>query len=69
MNEKLTLKRGGWLLGASLVLMGVLSFLGSTREEAKASVVPAASVHAAPSGEIVPGGARAEADVLDLQLD
>jgi hypothetical protein len=69
MNEKLTVKRGGWLLGAALVVMGALSFLGSTREEAKASVVPATSTHAAPANGIQPGSARAEADTLDMQLD
>ena len=63
-------EKSGWLLVAgSLVLVGVLSVLGTTREEAKAAVGPATSSHAAATNVVEPGTARAELDVLDMQLD
>jgi hypothetical protein len=68
MNAKKSMKRSGWLVGAGLVLVGAMTFLGSTREEAKASVVPAPSTHAAPTNGVDPGAARADADMLNMQL-
>ncbi|HEY4230491.1 MAG TPA: hypothetical protein VGO79_09985 [Thermoanaerobaculia bacterium] len=66
-------KRSGWLLVAgSLVLVGVLSVLGTAREQAKAVAVPAGSArsaHAAATNVVEPGTARAEFDVLEMQLD
>ena len=63
-------KKSGWLLVAgSLVLVGVLSVLGTAREQAKAAPAPATSAHAAATNVLEPGTARAELDVLDMQLD
>jgi len=62
-------KKSGWLLMAgSLVLLGVLSVFGTAREQAKAAV-PATSAHAAATNGVEPGTARAELDVLEMQLD
>jgi hypothetical protein len=62
-------KKSGWLLVAgALVLVGVLSVFGTAREQAKAAV-PVTSAHAAATNVVEPGTARAEIDVLELQLD
>ena len=65
-----TVKRSGWVsMAGSLVLVGVLSVFGTARSEAQAAVVPATSAHAAPTSVVQPGPARAEFDVLEMQLD
>ena len=70
MSERERGKRSGWLVMAgSLVLVGVLSVFGTARQEAKASVGPATSSRAAATNVVEPGAARAEVDVLDMQLD
>jgi hypothetical protein len=56
-------------MAGSLVLVGVLSVFGTARSEAQAAVVPATSAHAAPTSVVQPGPARAEFDVLEMQLD
>jgi len=66
-------KRSGWLLMAgSLVLVGVLSVFGTAREQAKAAAGPVASARSAQpaaTNVVEPGPARAEFDVLEMQLD
>ncbi|HEY2796747.1 MAG TPA: hypothetical protein VGK26_02555 [Thermoanaerobaculia bacterium] len=70
MNERGQIKRSGWfLMAGSLLLVGVLSVLGTPRGEAKAEVGSVTSTHAAATNVVEPGPARAEFDVLEMQLD
>ena len=63
-------ERSGWFsMAGFLVLVGVLSVFGTAREEAKAAVGLLASAHAAAASVVEPGPARAEFDVLEMQLD
>jgi hypothetical protein len=62
-------RSGSLLMAGSLVLVGVLSVFGAARQEAKAAVGPATSSHAAATNVVEPGTARAEVDVLEMQLD
>ncbi len=62
-------RSGSLLMAGSLVLVGVLSVFGTARQEAKAAVGAATSSHAAATNVVEPGTARAEVDVLEMQLD
>jgi hypothetical protein len=70
MNGKTMKRLSGWMLAAgSLVLVGVLSLSGAPRQDSQLSMKSETRSTAAAASEITPGPARAEVDVLDLQLD
>jgi hypothetical protein len=57
------------LIGVCLLLVGMISITSAARPKSRASSDGALAA-AGPAGtEIVPGIARADVDVLDLQLD
>ncbi|HEY1434370.1 MAG TPA: hypothetical protein VGG65_03290 [Thermoanaerobaculia bacterium] len=71
MDERRKAKWSGWLVAAmALVLAGVLSISGASREQTKVPSASKASVVATPAGpqrDAAP--ARSETDICELQLD